>query len=128
MPSISVVSLIAGESKEGLSNSLTCVENSIEELSNEGVPSQNIVVIGISQRGVLTIYTALYTKYKIGAFIPIVGWLPLRKVEPIFKLPMLVNKEPQILQVQGKLDICVSYIATTKTKKTFLILNSFIFV
>ena len=73
--------------------------------------------MGFSQGGALTIYTAIHTKYKLGGFIPNITWLPLRKVEPIDKLPTPINKDTPILQVNGMLDILVAFNAGKKTKK-----------
>ena len=73
---------MAGESKEDLEEALATIEGVIEELVEEGIPSENIVLSGASQGGVLTVYTALHSKHKLGGFMPIVTWFPLLKVEP----------------------------------------------
>merc|ERR1712233_18893 len=87
MPGASVLSPIAGESKSDLEEALVTIEGVIEELMDEGIPSENIVLSGASQGGVLTIYTALHSKHKLGGFMPIVTWFPLLKVEPPSELP-----------------------------------------
>ena len=118
MPAMSVLSSIPGESKDELDLALRRVEELIEELINEGVPSQNIVVTGASQGGALTLYTALHTKYKLGGFVPIVAWLPLLRVEPITSLPTPVNKDTPILHMNGMMDPIVPvYPAGIKTKQ-----------
>ena len=104
MPGMSVLSPVAGESKEGLDEALKRVEKEIEGLMAKGVPSRNIVVGGLSQGGTLTLYTAMHTKYKLGGFLPIVAWLPLRKIEPPSSLPVPVNKDTPILHMNGMLD------------------------
>ena len=117
LPKDSVKSSIPGESKTDLNRSLHRIENIIEDLMSEGVSSENIVLMGFSQGGALTIYTAIHTKYKLGGFIPTITWLPLRKVEPIDKLPTPINKDTPILQVNGMLDLLVAFNAGKKTKK-----------
>ena len=118
MPEMSVLSPIAGESKEDLEAALVLVENEIKDLIAQGVPSKNIVVSGLSQGGALALYTAIHTKYKLGGFVPIVTWLPLRKVEPITTLPDPVNKDTPIFHMNGMMDPIVKHIpAGKKTEK-----------
>ena len=72
--------------------------------------------MGFSQGAAMTIHTALRTKYKLGGFISIIGWLPLRKVEPVDNLPTPVNRDTPFLQINGKTDLAVAYYpAATKT-------------
>jgi predicted esterase len=104
MPGMSVLSSIPGESKEDLESALVLVENEIRDLIAQGVPTKNIVVSGLSQGGALTLYTAIHTKYKLGGFVPIVSWLPLRKVEYITTLPTPVNKDTPIFHMNGMSD------------------------
>ena len=105
MPVMSIYSPVPGEEREHLDSSLKIIEAEIEDLISLGVPSENIVVSGASQGGVMTIWTALYTKYKLGGFIPIVTWLPLRKVNDITQIhPPPVNADTPILHLNGLLD------------------------
>lgn len=116
MPGISVLSPVPGESKEGLDEALKKVEAVIEELMSEGVPSENIVVTGVSQGGCLTLWTAMYCKYKLGGFVPIVAWLPLAKVEKIPDNP--INKDTPIFHMNGMMDPIVPWVpAGTITKR-----------
>ena len=65
---------------------------------------------GLSQGGVLALYTALHTKYELGGFIPIVTWLPLLLQEPpakILKETGIVNQDTPILQMNGGADMIV---------------------
>ena len=118
LPAVSVVSFSAGESKAELDNAMKRVEKSIQELMDEGVPSQNIVVVGFSQGGALALYTSIHTKYKLGGFIPMATWLPLVKAEPIKTLPNPVNVDTPIFQVNGIADLVVPlYPAGEKTRK-----------
>ena len=104
-PAMSCVSPIAGESKIDLEQSLDAVESTIEEMMASDIPSEKIVVFGFSQGGALTLYTAIHTKYKLGGFLPIVAWLPLRKVEPISELEEdPINIDTPILHITGTQD------------------------
>ena len=47
---------------EGLDEAVRTVEGYIEEMMEEGIPSEKIVLIGLSQGGATTLYTALNTK------------------------------------------------------------------
>jgi len=97
------------ESKEDLDDSLELVEGYIEKLARKGVPLKNIVLMGFSQGGAMTIYTAIHTKYKIGGFIPVIAWMPRRLVEPITQLPIPTNWDTPILQINGMTDAIVKY-------------------
>ena len=95
------------ESKPDLEKALRQVEEEIEKMIQEGIPSENIVVAGMSQGGALTLYTALHTRYKIGGFLPIVTWLPLLGFESPASLPTPINKDTPILHMNGKQDVIV---------------------
>ena len=41
-----------------------------------GIPSSKIVLVGMSQGGALTFYTALHTRYTLGGIIGLITWLP----------------------------------------------------
>merc|ERR1712130_886307 len=117
MPGASVLSPIAGESKSDLEEALVTIEGVIEELMDEGIPSENIVLSGASQGGVLTIYTALHSKHKLGGFMPIVTWFPLLKVEPPSELPTPVNVNTPILHLNGLSDPIVPLIPAGSRSK-----------
>ena len=118
LPSVAVLSDEGGESKEDLQEALTWVEKEINDLIAEGIQSTKIIIMGFSQGGALTLYTAVHTKYKLGGFIPFGAWLPLLKCEPITALSSPVNKDTPILQLHGLLDTIVSYTpSATKTNE-----------
>jgi len=95
------------ESKPDLEEALGWVEEEIEKMIQEGIPSRNIVLSGMSQGGALTLYTALHTRYKLGGFLPIVTWLPLLKFEPPASLPTPINKDTPIFHMNGRQDLIV---------------------
>ena len=107
LPGISVMNSDPSESKEDLEEALVQVEEEIKKMIQEGIPSENIVLVGVSQGGALTLYTALHTQYKLGGFIAIITWLPLLKLEPPDSLPNPVNKDTPILHMNGNLDVLV---------------------
>ena len=104
LPGLSVVLPFASESKNDLKEALRWVEEEIEKMIQEGIPSENIVLTGASQGGALTLYTALHTQYKLGGFIPIVAWVPLLKSEPPASLPTPINKDTPIFHLNGASD------------------------
>jgi len=119
MPALSVVSPVPGEDKQELMAALQVVEEEIQDLMRLGVPSENIVVGGLSQGGALTLWTAIHTRYKLGGFIPMVTWLPRAKVEPPKSLPFWpVNRDTPILHMNGMADMIVPvYPAGKKTEE-----------
>ena len=57
--------------KEELDDAMARIEREeIENLIYEGICPENIVIAGMSQGGAVTIWMALFSKYKIGGFIP----------------------------------------------------------
>ena len=114
-----MISPIATESKIGLEKAMKWVEAEIEKMIWEGIPSENIVLTGVSQGGALTLYTALHTKYKIGGFIPIVAWQPLLKTEPPSRLPVPANKDTPIFHMNGAQDYVVPKICGSETSAAF---------
>ena len=117
MPGASVLSPVAGESKTDLEEALATIEGVIEELMEEGIPSENIVLSGASQGGVLTVYTALHSKHKLGGFMPIVTWFPLLKVEPPSSLATPVNVNTPVLHLNGLSDPIVPLIPAGSNSK-----------
>ena len=68
------------------------------------------------QGGALTLYTAIHSKYKIGAFIPTVAWLPLLNQEPPSTWGTPANKDTPIFHMNGNFDIIVPKSAGKATK------------
>jgi len=88
-----------------LDRSMERIEKEIEYLINdEGICPENIVVAGMSQGGALTIWMALFSKYKLGGFIPMItssDWLHLEDWQ-VPKNP--TNKWTPILHINGESD------------------------
>lgn len=104
------------ESKSDLREALKRVEDTIEELINEGVPSKNIVIMGWSQGGALTLYTAVNSQYKLGGFLANIAWMP----QSGDFTRSVANSDTPILQVNGGVDVAVPYIPTGRRTKKFL--------
>ena len=49
----------------GLPAAVRLVESYIREMADHGIPSERVVLAGLSQGGALTFYTALNTRYRI---------------------------------------------------------------
>ena len=47
---------------DGLEEAVKTVEGYVEEMVREGIPSEKVVLVGLSQGGAVTLYTALNTK------------------------------------------------------------------
>ena len=107
LPGISVINSNPSESKEDLEEALVWVEEEKKKMNQEGIPNENIVLVGVSQGGALTLYTTMHTQYKLGGFIAIITWLPLLNFEPPDSLPTPVNKDTPILHMNGNMDVLV---------------------
>ena len=83
-----------------------------------GVPYENIILSGMSQGGAMTLYYAVHGRRKLGALIPMVGWLPLAKTEPPSQLTTPpVNRDTPILHLNGLQDKIVPMICGQKTSE-----------
>jgi len=103
------------ENAEQLKEAFGWVEREIEELIHEGIPKENIIVAGMSQGGALALYTAIHSKFKIGAFIPHVTWLPLATAEPPSTWGTPVNQRTPIFHMNGNQDLIVPFPAGKAT-------------
>ena len=50
---------------EGLDKAVDLVEKEIDHMAQLGIPSEKVVLAGMSQGGATTLYTALNTKYRL---------------------------------------------------------------
>lgn len=117
MPAAAVLSSGFPANREELAAAGQRVEAIIQDMVNEGIPSENIVVTGASQGGALTLYTAVHSKFKLGAFVPFVAWYPnLKSDGPANYDPL--NKNTPILQINGMADFIVPMLpAARRTRK-----------
>ena len=119
LPSISVYSSSGTENSTTLKEALLLVEKEIQTMIEEGIPSENIVLMGMSQGGALILYTSLHTQYKLGGFVPIVAWPPLLKAEPPTSLPIPINKDTPIFHMNGIADVIVPPFCGWETEEAF---------
>ena len=92
------------ESSNDLEVSMRRVEGVIESLNHDGIPSKNIVVMGVSQGGALALYMATHTSIKLGGFVGIVTWLPGSRDASTWSR---ANQDTPIYLVNGLLDFIV---------------------
>src|SRR3954447_4615585 len=72
------------------------------EITVEGIPPERIFVAGYSQGGLLTLTTALISKYKLGGFISLCGLLPCSN--KLLKLTPNKNKNSPMLIINNTKD------------------------
>ena len=82
-----------------------------------GIASDNIVLVGLSQGGALTLYTALNTRYKLGGVIGLITYLPRimyegyayeGPIEPPEEKESVVNSDTPLLHINGADDDVIS--------------------
>ena len=117
MPGLAVFSPGHPSDPTELAAAAQLVENIIQDMVNDGIPSENIVLTGASQGGVITLYQAVHSKFKLGAFVPIVTWYGNLKSDGPSNYDS-VNKHTPILQINGAADPIVPAIpAGRETRK-----------
>ena len=93
------------------------VEDIIQDMVDDGIPSENIVITGASQGGVLTLHQAVHSKFKLGGFVPIVTWYGNLVSDGPSNYDS-VNEETPILHINGAADPIVPAIpAGRETRK-----------
>ncbi|APC90839.1 MULTISPECIES: dienelactone hydrolase family protein [Francisella] len=81
---------------DGINTSIKKLNKLIDKQVNQGIPSENIILAGFSQGGVIATYTAITSQRKLGGFIALSTYLPAwdnfkDKITSINKgLPILV--------------------------------------
>jgi len=106
------------QTTDDLPQAVDLVESYIEEMMDYGIRSQDIVLVGMSQGGALTLYTALHTRYKLGGIIAMITWLPrigypgASNYQGPIELPKyqtnVINWNTPVLHIQGKHDRVIS--------------------
>ena len=118
MPGLAVLTPGFHSERTELAAAAQLVENIIQDMVNEGIPSENIVLTGASQGGVLTLYQAVHSKFKLGAFVPIVTWYGNLVSDGPSNYDNSVNKHTPILQINGAADPIVPAVpAGRKTRQ-----------
>lgn len=96
--------------KEGLFNSISQIESLIAEQISQGFYSEQIILGGFSQGGVLTHAMAIFSQYKLGGFIALSCYLPNALVEDESTISLSKNLSTPILTCHGTNDPTVPYI------------------
>ncbi|KDR78200.1 hypothetical protein GALMADRAFT_138326 [Galerina marginata CBS 339.88] len=78
-----------------------------KEISDHGIPSERIVIGGLSQGGATSILTMLTSEKQLGGLFALSTYIPLRKKVPEFATPCA--KATPILWSHGNADLQVNY-------------------
>ena len=116
MPADAVVSPTPGAVPQEVAAASRRVDSIIEEFIGQGIPSENIVVAGMSQGGALALYHSVHSKHKVGGYIPIVTWMPNLLADPPTDYSP-VNRNTPILQLNGGADHIVPASAGLSTRE-----------
>lgn len=101
---------LAKFNNEELKQSIKKLNKIIEQEIKNGVPANRIIIMGFSQGGALTVAMALASRYKLGGFVVLSGWLPNR--EQMFRKAEKhnhLNQETPVLFCHGDQDEWVPY-------------------
>ena len=119
-PDLIEVGVISGNNwfdngSNNLPQKVRLVETYIEDMMRYGIPSSKIVLVGMSQGGALTFYTALHTRYTLGGIIGLITWLPRRDTEDP-KDANTKNANTPLLHINGRddTDVKLEYGIATK--------------
>jgi predicted esterase len=85
-----------------LMRAATYVNEIMEKEIANGISPEKIIISGYSQGGLLTLATALTSKYKLGGFISLCGLLP--RQEKLLKITQDKNKETPTLIINNSED------------------------
>ena len=122
-PAKSVLVEGGGEDKDELEEAFKRVENIIRKLISEGIPSESIVLGGISQGGALALYTATHSRYKLGGVVGIVTWLPGGPGRWQVDTWSRLNQDTPVLLLNGLVDMMVPVVPAGS--QTSAVLDSF---
>jgi len=103
MPGAAVLIHGHHSNRKQLNESSYLVDDIIQDMVDDGIPSENIVVTGPSQGGALALYHAVHSKFELGAFVPLIAWYPNLVSDPPIRFRP-VNHEVPILNLLGAID------------------------
>ena len=103
LPSMNPNDYIHGNTQEdaaGIKASQESINKLIDREIARGVPSEKIILAGMSQGGAMALYCGLHYNKRLGGILAMSGWLPLRdNLEDI-----LANQQTPILMLHGASD------------------------
>nr|XP_058927012.1 acyl-protein thioesterase 1-like [Kogia breviceps] len=91
------------EDETGIKQAAESIKALIGQEVKNGIPSNRIILGGFSQRGALSLCTALTTQQKLAGVTAFICWLPLRASFPWGPISGL-NRDISILQCHGDLE------------------------
>lgn len=103
------------ENSEDILKACAFLESVIVEETKNGIPTERIILGGISQGGATTLITALSTKFKLGGVILLSTYIVLR--EKIPKLLSGANKHTPVFHAHGVKDTLITMDWCTNTHK-----------
>lgn len=86
----------------GVLKSECVIQALLQEQIDSGISSKNIILIGFSQGGVLSLFTGLRYQHKLAAIIGLSCYLPIKDELPTQL--SVANKSTPIIQQHGELD------------------------
>ena len=100
MPSCNEYFIISENNKEDLEDILKNVQDKIEDtIERAEVEPETVVLAGVSHGGVMAMWTALNSKYELGAFFSIFSEFPVSLQEKLSK-SSLNNQETPVLEIK----------------------------
>jgi predicted esterase len=105
MPSWYDIFTLSSDEKQdvdGIKETSRKVHEALDEIEQNGIPSNRIILGGISQGGALAIYSALTYHKQLAGLVCLSCWLPIR--EELVKNCSSVNKTIPMLQCHGDAD------------------------
>ena len=85
--------------KDGIKSSVTKINTLIDVQVAKGIPSENIVLAGFSQGGVIATYTTITSKRKLGGLMALSTYLPA--FDDFKASTTIINKDIPILVCHG---------------------------
>ncbi|MFZ9036239.1 MAG: alpha/beta hydrolase [Francisellaceae bacterium] len=93
----------------GILNSVDRIANIIDQQIKQGIASENIILAGFSQGGVIALYTALMSPHRLAGVLALSTYLPAW--EEFADKITTANKETDVIVAHGRQDPIVPFIA-----------------
>lgn len=90
---------------DGIAESQQTVEAIIQQLANDGIPSENVILAGFSQGGAVVYHTALRSNHKLAGLMTLSTYLPF--AENVAAERSEINKSIPVFASHGTYDAVV---------------------